>query len=106
VGITVAAAGLGAAMVSATTTALSDVQHHEAGLTSGIINTFHEFGGAVGVAVISTIAAASLAPAAISVSGFTNAFAVSAITAAAAAVMSLVVVPAGRATAGMPVGMH
>lgn len=106
VGITVAAAGLGATMVSATTTALSDVQHHEAGLTSGVINTFHEFGAAVGVAVISTIAAASLAPAAASVAGFTNAFAFSAATAAAAAVMSLVVVPAERTPASLPVGMH
>ena len=105
-GIAVAAAGLGATMVSATTTALSDVQHHEAGLTSGIINTFHEFGGAVGVAVISTIAAASLAPTTAEVTGFANAFAVSAITAAAAALMSLVVVPTGRPRAGVPVGMH
>ncbi|HEX6329115.1 MAG TPA: MFS transporter [Jiangellaceae bacterium] len=106
VGITVAAAGLGATMVSATTTALSDVQHHDAGLTSGVINTFHEFGAAVGVAVISTIAAASLAPAAANVSGFTTAFAFIATTAAAAALMSLVVVPAGRPRAGVPVGMH
>lgn len=43
-GIGVAAAGLGATFVAATTTALARVEHHEARVTSGTVNTFHEFG--------------------------------------------------------------
>ncbi|HEU4544396.1 MAG TPA: MFS transporter [Jiangellaceae bacterium] len=106
-GISIAAAGLGATFVAATTTALSDVQHHEAGVTSGVINTFHEIGGAVGVAAISTIAAASLtAQGTVATTGFTNAFAFSAITAAVAALAALVVVPAGRISVSAHVGMH
>jgi EmrB/QacA subfamily drug resistance transporter len=105
-GISVAAAGLGATFVAATTTALSNVQHHEAGLTSGIVNTFHELGAAVGVAAISTIAATSLTSAAVNATGFTNAFAFMAVTAAVAAVLALFVVPAGRPTGDVPVGMH
>jgi hypothetical protein len=106
-GISIAAAGLGATFVAATTTALSDVQHHEAGVTSGVINTFHEIGGAVGVAAISTVAAASLtAQGAVVTTGFTNAFAFSAITAALAALATLVVVPAGRISVSTHAGIH
>jgi hypothetical protein len=36
--------------------ALAGVQMHEAGLASGLINTSQQIGGAVGVAVISTVA--------------------------------------------------
>jgi EmrB/QacA subfamily drug resistance transporter len=106
-GISIAAAGLGATFVAATTTALSDVQHHEAGVTSGVINTFHEIGGAVGVAAISTIAAASVtAQGTVSTAGFTNAFVFSAVTAAIAAIAALVVVPSGRISVSGHVGMH
>jgi EmrB/QacA subfamily drug resistance transporter len=106
-GISLAAAGLGATFVAATTTALSDVQHHEAGVTSGVLNTFHEIGGAVGVAAISTIAAASLtAQGTVATTGFTNAFTFSAITAALAALVALVVVPAGRISGSAHVGIH
>ncbi|HEX6231542.1 MAG TPA: MFS transporter [Jiangellaceae bacterium] len=106
-GISIAAAGLGATFVAATTTALSDVQQYEAGVTSGVLNTFHEIGGAVGVAVISTIAAASLtAQGTVATTGFTNAFAFSAITAALAALAALVVVPAGRMSVSAHVGIH
>lgn len=57
----VAALGLGAGIVTATVSALTRVDHHHAGLASGILNTGHELGGSLGLAVVSTIAAASIA---------------------------------------------
>jgi MFS family permease len=36
--------------------ALAGVQHHEAGLASGLINTAQQVGGAIGVAVTSSVA--------------------------------------------------
>lgn len=54
----------GALAVAAFTTALTAVEPHEAGSRSGIVNTFHELGGALGVAVLSSIAASGLTGAA------------------------------------------
>ncbi|MGW0825364.1 MFS transporter [Streptomyces sp. NPDC002845] len=90
-GFAVASLGLGAVFVTATTTALAMVDHHEAGLASGVVNTFHEVGGSVGVAVVSTVAAAGIERGAIG--GFTDAFTVSAVAAAVGAVVSLGLVP-------------
>ncbi|RMI39199.1 MFS transporter [Actinomadura harenae] len=94
-GITLAAAGVGPVFVTATTSALAHVTHSEAGMVSGVVNTFHELGAAIGVALASTIAAAGLA-AAPSVDGFTRAYTVFAITAGAAAVLALWLVPPGK----------
>ncbi|WP_328992891.1 MFS transporter [Kribbella sp. NBC_01245] len=96
-GISVAAAGIGAAFVAASTTTLAQVEHHEAGLASGLLSTFHEFGAALGVAVVSSIAAASIAGT--SDEGFTRGFAFAAITAAVSAVLAVLVVPAGKPAA-------
>lgn len=43
-GLAVASLGLGAVFVTATTTALAMVAREEAGLASGVVNTFHEVG--------------------------------------------------------------
>ncbi len=59
-GLLLATAGLGAGFVVATTTALAHVDQAQAGLTSGLLNTGHELGASLGVAVASTIAAASV----------------------------------------------
>jgi MFS family permease len=93
-GVSVAAIGIGATFVASSTTALSQVGHHEAGLASGILSTFHEFGAALGVAVVSSIAAASIAGT--SGTGFGHGFTFAAITAVVAGVLALVVVPAGK----------
>lgn len=98
-GISVAAVGLGATFVSAFTTATAQLADHEAGLTSGIINTFHELGAALGVAVASSIAAPSLTATTADPAGFADAFTVSAITAAAAAALALALIPARSAKA-------
>ena len=52
-----AAAGMGLALVPATIVAVQGVAAHESGLASGLINTSRLMGGALGLAVLSTIAA-------------------------------------------------
>lgn len=99
-GFAVAAVGLGSLFVTATTTAMSAVEHHEAGVTSGVVTTFHELGGSVGVAVMSTVAAAGIEAG--STAGFTAAFTVCAATAGVAALICLLLVPKERIdTSGM-----
>ncbi|MFJ1546650.1 MFS transporter [Streptomyces sp. NPDC088246] len=95
-GLAVAAFGLGAVFVTATATALGMVAHEEAGLASGVVNTFHEVGGSIGVAVVSTVAAAGIEGAAGSVSGFADAFTVCAAAAAACSVVAGLLVPRGK----------
>jgi EmrB/QacA subfamily drug resistance transporter len=51
-----AAIGLGLAFVPDTIAAVSGVEEHEAGLASGLINTSQQVGGALGLAVLATIA--------------------------------------------------
>ncbi|MEU3551933.1 MFS transporter [Streptomyces longwoodensis] len=98
-GFLVAAVGLGLGFVCATTSAMADVPHQDMGLTSGLVNTFHELGSALGVAVMAAVAGASLDTAGSAVpptSGFSRAFVacavISLITAAAAALL----LPRGR----------
>lgn len=106
IGLTVAAAGQGAVIVTATTTALANVDHAHAGVASGLVNTFHEVGSALGVALISTIAATSLRSLGAETSGFTNAFTFSAVTALVVALAAAVFVPAGKPPAGLRVRAH
>ena len=50
------ATGLGLAFVTTTIAAVSGVEARESGLASGLINTSQQIGGALGLAVLSTIA--------------------------------------------------
>src|SRR5215213_1491998 len=93
-GVMVFALGGGPLFVCATTTALGRVSLHEAGLISGIVNTFNQLGAAICVAVASTVAAAGLTRTP-SIEGFTDAFTVFTVAAAMAAVLSLRLVPSG-----------
>ncbi|MEV0200376.1 MFS transporter [Nonomuraea sp. NPDC050691] len=95
-GFVVAALGIGPAFVTATTTTMANVPPGEAGVASGVVNTFHELGGSIGVAVVSSVAAAGLAPGATGIGGFTDALTMCAVAAVAAAVVSLGLVPGGR----------
>ncbi len=94
VGVAVAAAGTGALFVVASATALGQVAPHEAGIASGIVSTFHEFGASIGAAVISSVAAASLIGD--TLTGFRDGFFVAALAAAGAAII------AGMLTPGRP----
>jgi EmrB/QacA subfamily drug resistance transporter len=93
-GVVVFALGGGPLFVCATTTALGRVSLHEAGLVSGIVNTFNQLGAAICVAVASTVAAAGLTTTP-SIDGFTDAYTVFTIVAAVAAMLSLRLVPSG-----------
>ncbi|MGP3918611.1 MFS transporter [Nonomuraea sp. 10N515B] len=91
IGVSVAAAGTGAMFVVASATALGQVAPHEAGVASGIVSTFHEFGASLGAAVVSSVAAASLVGN--TLSGFASGFTVAAIAAAAGIVIAALVTP-------------
>jgi EmrB/QacA subfamily drug resistance transporter len=51
-----AAAGLGFAFVTTTIAAVSGIREQESGLASGLINTSQQIGGALGLAVLATLA--------------------------------------------------
>jgi EmrB/QacA subfamily drug resistance transporter len=95
-GYVLAALGLGPAFVVATTTALSRVPHDQAGLASGIVNTSHEIGGAIGVAAMSAVAAGSIVTGMHDAAGFADAFTVGAVIAGVAALAALRLVPPGK----------
>jgi EmrB/QacA subfamily drug resistance transporter len=101
-GFALAALGLGVVFVAATTTALGYIDHRQAGLASGVISTFHEVGGSIGVAVISTLAATGIRHS--TLTGYGTAFTVAAIAAAVAAIVALLLVPSE--TPHMPAGAH
>ncbi|WP_342761132.1 MFS transporter [Cryptosporangium aurantiacum] len=91
VGVGVAAAGTGSLFVVASATALGQVAPQEAGLASGIVSTFHEFGASLGAAVVSSVAAAGIAGT--SAAGFSRGFTTGAIVALAAALVTVVLTP-------------
>ncbi len=98
-GFALAGLGLGAGFVSATITALAHVDHHDAGVASGTINTSHELGASLGAATVSTIAGASLATAAglpVPIAGFDNAFLALAVAALVLVGLIVWLVPGGR----------
>jgi predicted MFS family arabinose efflux permease len=104
-GLALGAFALGTLFITANATALSHVDPDEAGVASGMVTTFHELGGSVGVAVMSTVAAVSIGAAAPTLAGFKDAFLVCAVAAGAAAVVALLLVPAGKVeTSGGPHG--
>jgi MFS family permease len=103
--LTISGIGIGAAFAAAFTTGLAHIDPAAAGVGSGILNTFHELGGAVGVAILSSIAVTSLTSTHPTSAGFARAYVAAAIAALTAAVLATVVVPAGRPVAtGMPRG--
>jgi EmrB/QacA subfamily drug resistance transporter len=55
-GLLVCGPGIGLAFVTATVAALADVAEHESGLASGLSNTALQIGGALGVAIVTTVA--------------------------------------------------
>lgn len=93
-GLSIAALGIGAAFVTAFTASLGDAGPAEAGLRSALVNTFHELGGAAGVAVLSTAIGAGLAAAHLGSQDFVRAFTVAAIAAAISTAAAAVLVPA------------
>jgi EmrB/QacA subfamily drug resistance transporter len=107
-GFLLAAVGIGATFVTATTSGLSSVDPERAGVASGVFNTGHEVGASLGIAVVSAVAATSVAAmAAPSLTGFRHAFWVLAIGAAALAAAATVLLPKGPIELGdSPMPMH
>nr|WP_223290938.1 MFS transporter [Streptomyces avicenniae] len=105
-GMSVASAAVGAVLVCATLTALARVPHQEAGLVSGIVSTCHEFGAALGVAVVSGVAAGSIASGGATTSGFARALWAATVVAAVGAAVAAYLIPAGRPPAGTHVALH
>src|SRR5690349_12285982 len=95
-----ASIGLGLAFVSMMVAAVSGVETHEAGLASGLINTSQQLGGALGLAILATVAnsriddlTASGSPVNVALTeGFQSAFMVGAGLAIAGAVLATVLV--------------
>jgi MFS family permease len=58
-GFVLGGAGMGLSFVPVTIAGLTGVQGSEAGVASGLINTSRQIGGAVGIAAVSAVAAAS-----------------------------------------------
>ena len=92
--------GLGFSFVPISIAALAGIQPAEAGLASGLLNTSQQIGGALGIAALSTIATTRSADAVASgtavpvalVDGFTAAFLVGVVIAAAGIVTALTLI--------------
>lgn len=100
-------AGAGLASTPLTTLATSGAAPGDAGLVSGLVNTSRTMGGALGLAILSTVAAARTAGsegAAEITAGYALAFRVSAVVLVAGAVVMLLWLPrrGGRNTGGLP----
>jgi hypothetical protein len=92
-GLSVAALGIGATFVTAFTASLADAGPAEGGLRSALVSTFHELGGAAGVAVLSSAAGAGLAAAHLGSHDFARAFAVGAVCAVVSLAIAAALVP-------------
>ena len=98
-GMLVGGLGLGIALVAVALSVLTGAADDEAGMLSGLNTTGHEIGGSLGVAVLVTIATGTLATtgapasAASIAGGLGDAFLLSAIIAAVAGVIAVVVLP-------------
>jgi EmrB/QacA subfamily drug resistance transporter len=109
-----AAFGLGFAFVPVTIAAVSGVSEREAGLASGLINTSQQVGGALGLAVLSTVAfpqindAAAAAGGAPSLSvlteGYSDAFMVGSLIALLGFVATLVLIRGSDSRAHVELG--
>jgi EmrB/QacA subfamily drug resistance transporter len=109
-----AAVGLGFAFVPVTIAAVSGVEEHEAGLASGLINTSQQIGGALGLALLSTVAFTQINDAAAAsggapsltalTEGYADAFMVGAVIAVIGVVATLVMIRGADSRAHVELG--
>ena len=93
--------GIGLTFVSVSVTAMHDVAHERAGLTSGIMTTAHEVGAALGVAVLASVALGGDTGLA-----YHDGFLVAAGVAVALAAVAALLAPAVRPAPGAKASMH
>jgi EmrB/QacA subfamily drug resistance transporter len=98
--------GVGLTLPAASVSAMSEVDHETAGMASGLLMTGHEIGAAVGVALLSTVAAGATAVPAGLGTGFADACEVAAFVAVGVAVAAALALPPVRPAAGTRVGLH
>jgi EmrB/QacA subfamily drug resistance transporter len=109
--------GLGLAFVPMSSTALIGVAEHDAGVASALVNTTQQVGGALGTALLNTVAASAAtsylvangasagAFASAAVHGYTTGFWYSAVLVGVAAVAAIVLVRASRRDLPAPAGL-
>jgi EmrB/QacA subfamily drug resistance transporter len=93
--------GVGLVFPAASVTGMARVHGDQAGLASGVMSTAHELGAALGVAVLSAIAAGKALPL-----GYQDGFIAASLAAAALAVLALFAVPAIRPAGEARMAMH
>ena len=104
-GLLMMGAGIGLVFVTVSITAMADIAHGDAGLASGLMQTSHEIGAALGVAVMSTVATTAGAGAGVA-AGYGDGFIAAAAIAGVLALLALVSVPAIRPAATARVAAH
>jgi hypothetical protein len=102
-------AGIGLVFVAVSVTGMSEVEHRQAGLASGLMTAGHEVGAALGAAVFSAVALGSVGEiggSAAIAAGYTDAATVGAAIAAGLAVLAALILPGERISAGARPAMH
>jgi EmrB/QacA subfamily drug resistance transporter len=105
-GIVLMAAGLGAAFVSLTAAATAGTARREAGLAAGLINTSQQIGGALGLAILTSISTARVKADMVAAHGnpaalpqaYVNGFHVGFLTAVGFAITAALIAAVGLAT--------
>ncbi|HEY7103803.1 MAG TPA: MFS transporter [Mycobacteriales bacterium] len=107
-GLVVLGFGAGVVFVAVTVTAMAGIPAQHAGMASGFLMTGHEVGAALGVAILSAIAAGagSLTDAAGVIDGFPPAFVAAAVLAVLVGVVAWLRMPAARMTGAAGMHMH
>jgi MFS family permease len=96
-GMVIDGVGLGFVLVSAGVAILTGARPTESGMLSGLNTTGHEVGGALGVAILVTIAGAgAAAPGHVSATGIGHAFLAAGLLAAVGSILATLVLPPAR----------
>jgi EmrB/QacA subfamily drug resistance transporter len=100
--------GVGMVFVAVSVSAMAGIPAQHAGMASGFLMTGHEIGAALGVAVLSAVAATagSLTDPGGVAAGFSRSFIVAAAVAALVAVVAFVRMPSARLTGSAQLHMH
>jgi EmrB/QacA subfamily drug resistance transporter len=97
--------GLGFSFVASPLLVMADVGGDDAGLASGLMQTAHEIGISLGIASLSAVATAVAMQTGLA-AGYRQSMVAAAVVAGLLAIVSLILVPAVRASGGGSLGMH